>query len=58
MNDELERLRREALVPCFKIISPHVPGGTEDNYENTSVSITDFRVDILTGDLPNTNQDC
>jgi hypothetical protein len=30
----LERIRKEAVVAKFKILSQHLPEGTEENYEN------------------------
>jgi hypothetical protein len=34
VNDKLERMWKEVLVDCFKVISRHSPGGTEKNHEN------------------------
>jgi hypothetical protein len=36
---------KEAAVACFKLLSLHVPGGTEENNE-TPVRIDGLRVDI------------
>jgi hypothetical protein len=33
-NNELERIRKEAVVAYLKIISQNFPGGTEGNHEN------------------------
>jgi hypothetical protein len=33
MDDELERILMEAVVPCFKVLSQQLPGGNEDNHE-------------------------
>jgi hypothetical protein len=34
MNDEIERIWKEAVLAYFKVSSWHVPGGTEENYKN------------------------
>jgi hypothetical protein len=31
MNDELERTWKETVIAYFKVISQHLPGGTEKN---------------------------
>jgi hypothetical protein len=35
MNDEFERIWKEAVVACFKgnLLSRHSPGGTEEKHE-------------------------
>jgi hypothetical protein len=33
MNDELESIWKEAVMACFKILSWHILGGTEENSE-------------------------
>jgi hypothetical protein len=33
MNDELERIWKEAAVPSFKVLSQHLLGETEENHE-------------------------
>jgi hypothetical protein len=33
VDDELERIWKEAVMPNFKVQPRHSPGGTEDNYE-------------------------
>jgi hypothetical protein len=30
VNDELERMWKEAVMSCFKELSHYLPGGTED----------------------------
>jgi hypothetical protein len=27
VNSELERMRKEAIMACFKVLSQHLPGG-------------------------------
>jgi hypothetical protein len=34
VNDELEKMLKEAVVVYFKALSQHFPGGTEENHEN------------------------
>jgi hypothetical protein len=34
MNDELERMWKEAVVAKFKILSRYFSGGTEENHEH------------------------
>jgi hypothetical protein len=33
VNDELQRIRKEAFVASFELQSPHMPFGTEENEE-------------------------
>jgi hypothetical protein len=33
MNNKLERIWKEAVVPLFKVLCQHLPGGTEENQE-------------------------
>jgi hypothetical protein len=35
MNNELERIWKEAEVAYFTAPPPHLPGGTEENHENS-----------------------
>jgi hypothetical protein len=34
VDNEIERMWKEAVVACFKVISQYLPGGTEENHEN------------------------
>jgi hypothetical protein len=34
VNGEPERMQKEAVVSQFKVLSLHLPGGTEENHEN------------------------
>jgi hypothetical protein len=36
MNNELERMWKEAVMTYFKVLSQKMPGGTEGNHENLS----------------------
>jgi hypothetical protein len=36
VNDELEKIWKEAVMTYFKVESRHSPGGTKDNAENLS----------------------
>jgi hypothetical protein len=38
MNNELEGIRTEAVVAYLKVLSQNLPGGTEVNHENLSLS--------------------
>jgi surfactin synthase thioesterase subunit len=40
VNDELERMWKEAVMAEFKVLSWNLPGRTEENHEKTSVRIT------------------
>jgi hypothetical protein len=33
MNDELERMWNEGVVAHFKVLSQHLPEGTEENHK-------------------------
>jgi hypothetical protein len=35
MNDELEKMEKEVIVVYFKVVSHHVPRGTEKNHKNS-----------------------
>jgi hypothetical protein len=35
MNDELDRIFKEAVVAYFKVLSQHLPGGAKENHEKT-----------------------
>jgi hypothetical protein len=35
VNNELERMWKETVVAQFKVLSRHLPGGTEGNHEKT-----------------------
>jgi hypothetical protein len=32
VNDELERMWKEVVVACFKVLPQHLPEGTEENH--------------------------
>jgi hypothetical protein len=34
VNNELERMWKEAVMVYFEALSRHLPGGTEENHEN------------------------
>jgi hypothetical protein len=36
INNELERMWKEAIVAKFKVLSRHLPGGTEENHKKQS----------------------
>jgi hypothetical protein len=38
MNNELERKWEEVVVAYFKVLSQHLPGGTEENTKNLSIA--------------------
>jgi hypothetical protein len=42
----------------MKVLSRHLHGGTEDNYEKPLVRTAGLRAKIWTRDLPNTKQEC
>jgi hypothetical protein len=54
--DEFERMWKKADVAWFKVLSWHLPGGTEDNYENCQDNRSPDR-DLNPGP-PNTKQEC
>jgi hypothetical protein len=35
MNNELERIWKEAVVAYFNVLSRHLPGEAEENYEKS-----------------------
>jgi hypothetical protein len=39
VDDELERMWKEAVVAEFKVLPRHLPGETEENCEKISVRI-------------------
>jgi hypothetical protein len=34
MNNKFERIRKEAIIAWFKVLSQHLPGATQKNHEN------------------------
>lgn len=34
MNNELEKMRKEAVMALFKVFLLHLPGGSDENYKN------------------------
>jgi hypothetical protein len=36
MNDEMERICKEAVMPYFKVLSKHFPTGTDENLDQGS----------------------
>jgi len=36
VNDELEGMWKETIVAYFKVLSRHLPGGTEESHKNFS----------------------
>jgi hypothetical protein len=55
VNNELERMWKEAAPAYFKVFRWHFPGGTEENQEK-SLRIISVSVGIQTGNLPSTIQ--
>jgi hypothetical protein len=39
LSDELERIRKEAVIIYFKVLSQHVSEGTEANHENIPTTL-------------------
>jgi hypothetical protein len=50
-------LGRERSWLNLKLLSRHLPGGTEENKEKNSVRIAGLQTEICALDLPNTKQD-
>jgi hypothetical protein len=46
MDNELERLRKEAVMAYFKVLSRHLHAGTEQTDKRASVGIAYLRVEI------------
>jgi hypothetical protein len=38
MNNKLERMQKEVVMDEFKLLSQHLPGGTEEHHENSQDS--------------------
>jgi hypothetical protein len=36
MSNELGKRQKEVVVARFKVLSQHLPGGTEENHENVN----------------------
>jgi hypothetical protein len=54
MNDELERMWKEAVMACLKVPPMQPLGGTEGNHEYLS-QVVGVSADIRAKHLPNTN---
>jgi hypothetical protein len=50
VSDELERIRKEAVVACCEATSQQLPGGTKESHEDNT------RAEIRTEHLQNTSQ--
>jgi hypothetical protein len=57
VNDDLERIWKEAVVAWFKVLYRHSSEGTDEGHE-IYVRIAGLRAKIWTRDFPNTKQDC
>jgi hypothetical protein len=53
-NEEMERKGKQAVEAYFKVLSSHLPRGTEENYKKKLVSLGPSRNSTL--HLPNTSQ--
>ena len=44
VNNEMERIRMKELYPIFKILSQHLPGGTEEYHEPAKYLVPQLRI--------------
>jgi hypothetical protein len=58
LSNELDRMWKNAGDAYFetRLLSRYLPGRSEEDHE--IVSVTGFRAEFRTGDLPETKQDC
>jgi hypothetical protein len=42
-GNELERIWKEVITAYFKVVSRHLPGGTDENHENSQGSLSPGR---------------
>jgi len=49
---------KEMVIVYFKVLAYHFPGGTEENYRETSVGIADLCVEIWNQVLLNPKWEC
>jgi hypothetical protein len=42
MNNELERIRKEAVVAQFKVLCRHLSGGPEEHHEKVTQNETNY----------------
>jgi hypothetical protein len=45
VNNELEKMYKEAFVALFKVLLRHLPGGIEESDNNGPVSVSGFRAE-------------
>jgi hypothetical protein len=45
LNNELERMWKEAVISKFKVLSLHLPGGTKENHK-TSMKVFGLLAEI------------
>jgi hypothetical protein len=57
-ENELERIRKDAIVALFKVDYWHFFEKTEGKPWETSFKIADFKAKICTQNLPNAKQEC
>jgi hypothetical protein len=57
MNNHLERIWKEVVMAYLKVLSWHLPGGTEENHEKC-VRMANIQAEILTQNLSNMKQEC
>jgi hypothetical protein len=53
-SDELGMMWQEAIMVSFKVLSLHLPGGTEKRHEKCSVRLARVPPHVETGHIPNT----
>jgi hypothetical protein len=58
VNDESERMSKEAVVAYFEELTQHLPGGTAENKERNQSGQPVSGPKILTRDVPNTKHEC
>jgi hypothetical protein len=56
VNNELERMWKEAFLSWLKITFQDFPQGTEWNHDEISIKIIGVPAEIQTGDLPSISQ--
>jgi hypothetical protein len=58
VNDELEDIWKKAVVTHFKVLSQHLPGGTEQDYKKISLRISSLWNWNRTSNLQSTKHEC
>jgi hypothetical protein len=53
VSDSFGKMYKEVVVTCFKVLSQHLLGRTEETYKSTSIRIDGLLLENQNQNLPN-----